>query len=122
MRSGGGGELRFLSHSILMSWFALLFVTELVQIGHEDLQAGLRSHAGIAVHKLLLIVSKVEIEPRVIREINHNEIDVMHGELSEVDGAITELKKIAPLLDPCHSTLSISVNFFEIRVDNAYAG
>jgi hypothetical protein len=40
-----------------------------IQIGHEDLQASLGSHAGVAVHQLLLIVVEVQIKPCVIREI-----------------------------------------------------
>ena len=97
-----------------------LIVRELVQIGHEDLQTGLRSHAGIAVHKLFLIMSKIEIEPRVIRKINHDEIDMMHRELSEVQGSVPKLQKIAPLL-VFFSLLGIPVTFLEIRVDDTHA-
>src|SRR6266568_8791118 len=85
-------------------------VAKLVQIGHEDLQTCLRSHASIAVHKLFLVVSKVEIEPRIIRHINHDEIYLTHGELSEVEGAVTKPQKIAPLLNMFHSIFSIPVN------------
>jgi len=98
-----------------------LSLAETIQIGHEDLQAGLRSHAGIAVHELFLIVSKIEIEPCVIRNIDHDEIDGLHGEPSKVDGAITKLQKIAPLLGG-YNIFSTSVNFFKIGVDDSYAG
>jgi hypothetical protein len=74
-----------------------------VQIRHENLQTRLGSHTRVAIHQLFLIMSQVKIKPGVIGNINHDEIDVMHGELSEFDVSTPELQKIAPLLNLCHS-------------------
>jgi hypothetical protein len=55
---GRNGKIAILKplHADLRACFV---VPELIQIGHENLQTGLRSHASIAVHKLFLIVSEV---------------------------------------------------------------
>ena len=97
------------------------FRLELVQIRHEDLHTSLGRHTGISVDQLVLVMKQIEVEPRIIRNIDHDEIDVMHSEPPEVEGAATEPQKIPPLLYMDHS-LSISVDFFEIRIDDADAG
>ena len=67
---------------------ASLVLRQSVQIGHEDLQSSFWSHAAVAVHQLILIVVEIEIKPRVIREIYHDQIHVMHGKLPEIDRAV----------------------------------
>ena len=42
-----------------------------------------------------------------------------HGEFSKIKSAIAEPQKIAPLLNPGHGLFRISVNFLEIRIDDA---
>jgi len=37
---------------------------------------------------IVLVVVEIQIKPGIIREIYHDEIDRMHGQLSKVDGAI----------------------------------
>ncbi len=68
-----------------------------VQIGHEDFQSGLRGHTGVAVDQLRLVVHQVEIEPGVFRCIDHDEIDMVHGQLAEVQRAALQGQKVVPL-------------------------
>ena len=65
---------------------------------------------------------KVEIEPRGIPKINHDEIHVMHRELSEVNRAIAEPQEITPLFDAGLGILSVSVSLFDVGGDDAYLG
>src|SRR6476646_7646355 len=48
----------------------------IVEVGHEDLEPGLRREASIAIHELPLVVCQIEIEPGVVGSIDHDEIDV----------------------------------------------
>ncbi len=95
---------------------------QIIQVRHEDLQAGFGSHAGVAVDQLVLIVVEIEIKPRVIREIHHDEIHVMHGEFSEVYGPVVQSQKVSPLFDAGQSVFAISENFFDIRSNYAHFG
>ena len=96
-----------------------LYLRQSVQIGHEDLQAGLRSHAGVTVHQLVLIVIEIEIEPGVIRQVHHDQVHVMHGEFSKIDGAVVEPQKISPFFHTGHRVFGISKDFFDVRTDHA---
>ena len=46
----------------------------------------------------------------------------MHGELSEVDRSIAQPQEITPLFDSGHGILRISINFFDVRGNDAYRG
>src|SRR5882672_444300 len=57
---------------------AVIFLVggNLIQAGHENLQAGLRGHSGIAVYELVLIVGEIQVKPGVVGAVHHHQIDL----------------------------------------------
>lgn len=74
-----------------------LLLVQLVDVGHEDLEAGLRGHSAVAVGELTLIVDEVEVEPGVVGGVDEGEVGGVHGESAEAEGATLEAQEVVPL-------------------------
>src|ERR1700730_42855 len=67
-------------------------------------------------------MGQIEIAPGIVREVHHDEVNMVHGELSKIDRAALKLQKIAPLRDPRQIFSRVPVYLFDVGVNNAHAG
>jgi len=69
----------------------------LIEVRHEDLDASLWGHASVAINELSLVVDEVEVKPGILGRVDHREIDVVHGEVPEVERAPLRRRKLCHL-------------------------
>jgi hypothetical protein len=101
---------------------ASFFWSLLIEVRHEDLEASLCGHASVAVDELSLVVDEVKVKPRVLRGIDHREIDVVHGELAEVERSPAQAKKIVPLCKASLVVARVAVDNFDVWWADTYGG
>jgi hypothetical protein len=104
--------------NVLTSFFGGL----LVKIRHENLEASLRSHASVAVDELSLVVDEVEVKPGILRSIDHRKVDVVHGELPEVERAPVQTQKVVPLCEAGLVGARVAVDHFEVWCSDKHGG
>ena len=86
----------------------------LIEVRHEDLEARLCGHASVAVDELSLVVDEVEVKPGILGGVNHREIDVVHGELPEVERAPAQAEKVVPLCKAGLVVARVAVDDFDV--------
>jgi hypothetical protein len=62
----------------------------------EHLEARIGGHAGITAGKLFAVIDQVQIEPGIAGDVDHHNVDWMHGEIAEIECATLQTEEIAP--------------------------
>src|SRR5437763_1741173 len=92
------------------------------QVRHEYLQTRIRCDTSVAAGQLLLVVREVQIKPGIFRDVDHDQVHVIHGQLAEVKGAAFQAQEVAPLFDAIYGFLAVAKDLFEVGILDPYFG